>query len=577
MLALETFERLSVAPIATKSVELQLVGAKGELAPAWVAKMAYLDKHEQYRQVKSLLSELLVADIDDELRFTILESAMGVIERLVVVMQQEYINNPQSPPSEQKTCVDEVRSLYFLLVLCYQGIAFRTHKILSEGGLPTARQDKKGGWLTKLKGGLSSNVVRNGVGVDLVNGDKRLFVLAVYRIMSVCYRLLMEFALTYQKSPASLWKLMNGWYLKSAILNVDKVCVSKISSLGECSIYQQYLYSCLASFANFFAYRRPDIINGFKVLPIWAKYVKTTFTADGHLKLFVNLQGATAPELITPYASVNPYSSEHVCLFFEVGGLFDYLNGLETGTQSESKEYGVFEKRLAKMVMLAFQRQADSNNDGRTRNQAAEILVGFGSIFKEIAGGKPFNQIIAQSRLPDIYAPKRVFDAQASTKKELVKLMRKNDAGVQFMLGSFAEDEAGRDEIATRPLLPIFGLFAMKSQQSTNKHPWRLAIVHWAQTKDEHIEVDGRFLGRLLSVCGVRLNGRDLRSKDFMQALLVAGDGLNQQTTLIIPRYHFKEGDLVILRVEQKETSLRLEKNLLSTDDIEQYQIVRLT
>lgn len=116
----------------------------------------------------------------------------------------------------------------------------------------------------------------------------------------------------------------------------------------------------------------------------------------------------------------------------------------------------------------------------------------------------------------------------------------------------------------------------MKSALSQNKHPWRIGIIHWAETKDNKILADGRFLGRLLTACGVRLSSNDMRSQDFIQGLLVAGDGLNQQTTLVMPKYHFRAGDTIVLKVSEKQTTLRLEKNLLSTDDFEQYEIVRL-
>lgn len=575
MLTLEKFERLCVAPIATKTVALQTIGSSGELTSAWLSRLPYLDKHEQYRQVKNVLSELVSADINDETRLNILEATIGAIERLIVQFHQEYIGNPQSPLCEQRTCVEEVRSMLFLLILCYQGIAFRSHQILNSETVAPSTTAKKASWLDKLKGNLGA-VVKNGVSADATSGTKRLYILSVYRIMNCGHKLLLEFALTYEKSPSSLWRVMNGWFLKSAMLGVDKQCVSKLNSeLSECCIYQQYIQSCVASFTNLFAYRRPDILNIFKLVPVWAKYVKTTFTPDSHLKAFVNLQAGTALEMITPYASINPYSNEHVCLFFDGTELFAYLAKLETSAEGDN--HNVFESRLAKMVLMAFYRQTKQSQEGRTRNQAAEILVGFGSIFKEIAEGRSFNQVIVQSKLPEAYCPQRTFDQNASTQTELVKLLRKNDSSVQFVLTVNDDSDSDEQEVITHPLLPLFGLFAMKSQKSTNKHPWRLGIVHWAATKEGNIEVDGRFLGRLLSVCGVRLNGRDMRSKDFMQALLVAGDALNQQTTLVIPRYHFKEGDLVILRIDQKETSLRLEKLLLSTDDIEQYQIVRLS
>lgn len=75
---------------------------------------------------------------------------------------------------------------------------------------------------------------------------------------------------------------------------------------------------------------------------------------------------------------------------------------------------------------------------------------------------------------------------------------------------------------------------------------------------------------------GVRLRKKDGRSQEFVHGLLVGGDELNQQTTLVMPRYHFKVGDFVVLRIDTKEIELRLERNLLTTDEIEQYQIVRL-
>lgn len=565
MLSLENFERLVQSPLKKKAVNLAVIGSEGERLEAWIARLAHLDKHTQYSQTKAVLSELIVADMADAAKLRVLEALFLFCERLTSQMRQDYMNTPQSPLSEQKACVGEIRSLYFLLILAYQSIAFANHdKLNNESDAP-----KKNKWLSKLTGGLSSNVVRNGIAIDIVGEPKKLFILSVYRLLQLCYKLMMEFALTYQKTPSSLWRLMNAWYLKAAVLGVDKQCVSKLYEVKAGSIYQQYIYSSLASFVNLFAYRRADIVNIFKILPMWAVHIKTTFTANEHLKLFVNLQADTPPELITPYASINPYSKDYVCLFFDIAPLLEHLNSLMGVSQENA-----FEVRLANIVITALEHQTFDNVSTRARQQSAQMLVGFGSIFKQIAHGKSFNQVIAQSKLPEIYKPKRLIDASAGIRIENVRLMRKSDSGVQFILSGDGQDD--QDAVLTRPYLPVFGLFALKSEQSTSQHPWRLGIVHWVQPNDEHIEVDGRFLGRLLSVCGVRLNGRDSRTKDFVQALLVAGDGLNMQTTLVLPRYHFKEGDTVLLRVDTKETTLRLEQNVLTTDDIEQYQIVRL-
>lgn len=567
MFSLEKFDKLSKAPIARKAVALASVGRSGEHVTAWSSKLARLDKHDQYQHAKSVLGELVIADIEESVRFGILEAMMPTIERLIMQMQNEYISNPQTSPREQKAYVDEVRSLYFLIILSYQSVAFATHKTLTEAA--SVAPKKNTNWFKKMTEGLG-NVTKNGVGVDVIGESKKLHTLSVYRIMLSCYRLINDFALTYQKSPACLWRLMNGWYLKASTLGIVKTNVGKLGNYAECSIHKQYLYSCIASFINLFAYRRADIVNMFKLLPQWAERVETTFEAQSHFRVFVNLQGETSPELITPFASINPYSNDHVCLFFDVRQLFEHLKSLEHDEDAKNS----FEARLAGMVMLAFNRHLEQPSTKIT-NRSAYMLTGFGAIYREIAGERSFDQIIAQSQLRTEFHPKRIFDATADSQKEQVQLIRRNDTGAQFIVGGFAQDD--EEKVLSRPYLPVFGLFAMMSLRSDNTHPWRLGIVHWAESKEDSVEVDGRFLGRILSVCGIRLSTRDMRSQDFVQAFLVSGDQLNQQTTLVLPRYHFKEGDLVILRVADKETTLRLEKNVLSADDIEQYQIVRLS
>ncbi|MDO5651555.1 MAG: hypothetical protein Q4G13_05400 [Moraxella sp.] len=576
MLTLEKFEQLVGVDLPPKETPMSFVGAKGELMDNWLASLPHLNKHEQYKQIKTVLSELVVANIDDNARLAILEKLPVSIDRLVGQLHHDYIYDAQNSLTEQQACIDEVRSLYFLSVLCYQGVAVRAYQAINATNTPTKNPKKSGtklkGWLNNLSGGLGGSVVSNGLAIDLVGGPRRLLAIAIYRMMTAYYQLLMEFALVYRKAPNTLWREMNLWFLRAVSEGVDKVPIGKLlKSQKEDSIYLQYAQSCMASFTNLFAYRRQDILNIFKILPKWVLRLNTSFEPVHHLKVFVNLQGDLSPEIITPNASINPYSKAAVCLFFDFAELFEYLVKIE---QDEASSKNIFEARLAKMVKLTFERQA-IEVEGRVRFQEADFLRGFGSVFKEMANDRSFNQIIRQAELAAEYHPKKMPSATAHCPKETVRVFVKSDMGVRFFCGETSQED--KEEALNCPYLQAFGLFAIKSQASDNQHPWRLGIVHWVEHQETRIEVDGRFLGRILSVCGIRLLTHDMRSKDFVQALLIAGDELNQQTTLVIPRYHFKESDTVILRVDNKETTLRLDKKLLATDDIEQYQIVRLS
>lgn len=574
MPSLERFERLISTSVAVRHTDLHHIGQAGELTQHWLASLPRLPRQEQLHQVKTVLTELIVSDISDDNRLTILGEIMPTAERLIAQMQNDYIHSPQSSHDEQETRIFEVRSLYFLLILCYQGVANRALTALTNEEQATAKTAEKSQpkWLQKITEKLTGNVVQQGNVVAIVTPQKRLLTLSVYRMMSIYFKLLLEFALTYQRVPAFIWGEMNAWYLKSTTHNIDRIDVNKINpELPPSSINAQYVQSCLASFANLFAYRRSDIINIFKILPTWVKFTQATFSVNPHHKVFVNLQAPTPPEFITPYATVNPYSSEQVCLFFDVQELFVHLKAIEKNEQVDNQ----FEGRMAKIVLLAFSRQLESQTSTtRINEHLADMVTGFFKIFYKLSGDKEFADVINQSQLSPNQHP-RITNRAMIGSEEVVKVLTKSDASVQFIFG----DIDARQPVDVASLnLSVFGLFALKSQQSTNKHPWLLGMIHWAEPTDTQVSVDGKLFGRILSVCGIRLrvSAGDTRPQDFIQAILVAGDGFNNQTTIVMPRYHFRVGDSVILRVGDKESSLRLEKHLLTADEFEQYEVVRL-
>lgn len=572
MPSLERFERLINSAIDVRPTDLRHIGNQGEHTTKWLDILMRLPREEQVNQVKAVLTELLISDISDERRLTILDEIGTTIERMVIQLQADYVKNPQNSRSEQEACIDDVRSLYFLQILCHQGIANRSYGELtdSEPASTKTQTQAQTGWFSNLTKKFTSNTQATPSPITPIvslSPSKRLLTLAVYRMMSIYYKLINEFALTYQRVPAVIWGQMNAWYLKTATQGLDKHDVNKLNhTIANNTIHQQYMQCCLASFANLFAYRRTDITNIFKILPNWAVFLQASFTAHSHYKVFINLQAPTPPEFITPYATINPYSNEQICLFVDVKPLFDHLKSMEND-ESES--------RMAKIVSLAFSRQLEnSTSNTRINEHLADMMTGFFPIFDKLSGGKSFASLINQSALPEPQHPRITHRSMVGT-DEVVKVLTKSDASVQFVFGDFNfQRPVDTDHLN----LSVFGLFALKSHHSTDKNPWRLGMIHWAEPKENQIAVDGKFFGRILSVCGIRLraNAGDHRPQDFIQAILVSGDGIHNQPSLVMPRYHFKENDTVILRVENKESTLRLQRKLLIADDFEQYEIVRL-
>lgn len=551
MITLSKFEHLIMANITQKPQEVQSLGNKGEYLEDWVLTLSGINKHQQYAKLKVPLSELLVATIDDKIRLDITDRLLPAIYRTIEQLHADYIYEHQSLASQQQS-IDEVRSLYFLLLLIYKNVASRAYVHLHQ-------ESSKSHWLTKI--------------ISLDSQAKELLAWSIYRMMDLYVKILREYALTYERTPRVVWQQLNFWYLRSVHEGIAKLHISKlIKSTAFDSIHCQYKQAGIASFANFFAYRRQDIVNIFKVLPVWTKYIDTTFEPKPELKIFVNLSGNYSPEVITPYASVNPYSEEYQCLFFDVARLIAYLKEVASGKHINEDAQSVFEMRLAKMVLIAFERRAKQDKIDKLGQIQGEILTGFESIFAEISGGKQLSELINQRALASDYHAKPLHPSFGQKMpKELVKITSRNSLSARFDYHRTNDGKASHQSF-----LQLFGLFALKSISSDNKRPWRLGIAHWVDSVDGKVEVDGRFLGRILLAVGVRLRTAGSRDRQFVHALLIEGDELNQQSTLVVPCYHFKAGDVVVLRIGNKQMELRFEQCLLSTDEIEQYQIVRL-
>lgn len=561
MITLSKFERLVMTNIPQSATEPLSIGEQGEFMQEWVLSLSGLNKHAQFTQMQSLLGELLTVPMDDKDRLKVVNKLMPAFERLIGQLHGDYIYEHQNLSAVQQQSMTEVRALYFLMILIYKNIASRTYVEMHQG-------DDGGSWFKKILKSLC--------------GDKDVLTVSVYQMMGLYVRLLMEYALTYQRAPRVVWQQLNFWYLRVAQEGLVYHDVHKFAKyLPQDTIHQQYQQACISSFVNFFAYRRQDILTIFKVLPTWATYVEATFEARSELKIFVNLLGNHPPEVITPYATVNPYSDEYQCLFFDATRLVAHLQEVRAGEfVTATDAQSVFEARLAQMVLIAFDRYAKQDRIDRFGQQKAELLTGFSAIFQELSGGRRLTEVINQRALLDTHQPKSVKEAlNPPLPKEQVKLTSRSDtlARFNYVQNLHEHNEDVRDMSGNNNVLQVFGVFAIKSMGSKSEHPWRLGIAHWVDRYADEIEVDGRILGRILLVCGVRLLRNTGRSQDFVHALLIDGDGLNTQSTLIVPRFHFHVGDEVLMRIDTKELQLRLERNLLSTDEIEQYQIVRMS
>ena len=104
-----------------------------------------------------------------------------------------------------------------------------------------------------------------------------------------------------------------------------------------------------------------------------------------------------------------------------------------------------------------------------------------------------------------------------------------------------------------------------------------MGVARWLDFDSKNPEIEWQVLGHQLVACGLRLEGKETRSRHFVPAFILGRDERLQTTgTLIVPTSYFQTHDRVIMRINSKQTPLRLGQRLLITDEFSQYEVVQL-
>lgn len=104
-----------------------------------------------------------------------------------------------------------------------------------------------------------------------------------------------------------------------------------------------------------------------------------------------------------------------------------------------------------------------------------------------------------------------------------------------------------------------------------------MGMVRWLNLDIKDPEAEWQVLGHTLVACGLRLEGSSMRSQYFVPAFVLGRDEQLQTVgTLIVPTAYFQTDDRVIMRINTKQTPLRLGQRLLVTDEFSQYEVMKL-
>ena len=593
----------------TKSLNLtQSMNSDEQHLRKWALLLPMQTEAQQIEQLEQVFTELRVANIDDRQRLTLLSIVIDAANQLIATLRQHYIYETAAFNDYQLGYVAQVKSLYYLIIMVYDGVIQRENAFLAD----KQQQPSSNLWQRYFTNERSSPIT---------------LAVASYQTLLIYQKLLFEDALCYQKPAAYLWSNINQLYYMACQQHTVNIDLNPYI-ITHCAdnIHRLYSQLCLHSLLNVRAMRRPTVLMVQRLLLEWSEHLVTSIEPQTETKVFVNLHSDNPPTYLTAHSAINPYDAHHDCVFIELAPLIAYLKSRSLNLIEEARE-GVECYLLNTIAMTLSYRYIQPPLTlpiKQSDRQAVQLITGFNNIHYRLSNGQSLSMLICAKNLPDQQQPRYdTLPKNKSVHKTLIveTFDSKNDLShfctlrllsklaeptvikkVNIYNGTAAPTEnikienvfegqysakkvrnvagiAENDVLVSvePPPLRIMSLFLLCRSEKLESNDWSMGLVRWLDMDSEKPELDWQVVGHQLIACGIRLQDRDSRSRHFVPAFVI-GDDEQLQTgcSLIVPTSYFQEGDKVMMRINTKQKTLRLGRRLLTTDEFSQYEVVQI-
>lgn len=388
MITLSAFQQhLAATESLPSGFDQSTVGQKQHLRK-WVALMSSQTEAQQMEQLEKVLMELGVADVDDQQRCKLIRIVLDAADRLIAALRQYYVYESGALSDAQLGYVAQVKSIYYLIILAYNGVIRRETSLLEKQKLPA-----NNGWQRHFTGEKSSPVT---------------LAIAIYQTLLMYQKLLIEEALCYQKPPSYIWAAINRLYYlayqrHAATLDLSVYVVTNRAD----TIHRLYCQICLHSLLNVRGMRRPNMLLVQRLLPEWAESIVATIEPQTETRVFVNLHSDNPPTYLTAHSDINPYENQYDCLFIELAPMIATLKSRRQILMDEGRE-SVECCLLNKMVMTLTYRYIQPQLTVPTKysaKQNATIVTGFNNIHYHASYTQGVISLIGTKELPDEQRP----------------------------------------------------------------------------------------------------------------------------------------------------------------------------
>lgn len=550
-----------------------------------LATLPTLTQEQQTEHLESLLTVLRESNMDEQQRLKLMATVIDASDRLIAAFRQHYIYDTGALSQDQMSYIAQMQSLHYLIIMVYDKVVRRETQ-LSEASL---NQSSDKGW-------------QRFFGAE-TKPDSTLAI-AIYQSLLRYQKLLAEEALCYRKPSDYLWSKVNRLYYLAHQKKVADIDLSLHTVTNQTnSIHQLYCQICLHHLLNLRAMRRPNILLVQRLLPELAKHMVATMEPATETKVFVDLKSNNPPSYLTVNSHINPYEDRHDCLFIELTPIVEYFESRKKAfiEEGSTAEYSLL-NAISMTISYRYLQPPLTLPTKYTIKQQAKLITNFNDIHYHVGHSKTFANLIAIKHLREEDRPLYdTFDSERSRSSVInIEIFDDHDSSSAYRrlhllpkAGKPNEnvvDESilNKEELivekndsdlsrTTPQPLHIMSLILVYGSENTEQPNWSIGVVRWLNVDTKNPEVEWQILGHKIVACGLRLEGSKTRSHHFVPAFILGKDEqLQTRGTLIVPPSYFQTDDRVVMRIGNKQTSLRLGRRLMMTDKFSQYEVAQL-
>jgi len=550
-----------------------------------LATLPTLTQEQQTEHLESLLTVLRESNMDEQQRLKLMTKVIDASDRLIAAFRQHYIYETGALSQDQMSYIAKMQSLHYLIIMVYDKV-IRRETQLSEASL---NQSSGKGW-------------QRFFGAE-TKPDSTLAI-AIYQSLLRYQKLLAEETLCYRKPSDYLWSKVNQLYYLAHQRKVADMDLSLHTVTNQTnSIHQLYCQICLHHLLNLRAMRRPNILLVQRLLPEWAKHMVATMEPATETKVFVDLHSSNPPSYLTVNSHINPYEDGHDCLFIELTPIVEYFESRKEAfiEEGNTAEYSLL-NAISMTISYRYLQPPLSLPTKYTSKHQAKLITNFNDMHYHVGHSKTFANLIAIKHLREEDRPlydtfdnergrssiiniETFDDYDSSSAYRKLHLLPKSDELNKNVVDKNILNQEGLNVEQTDPdvsltapqPLHIMSLILVYGSENTEQPDWSIGVVRWFNVDTKNPEVEWQILGHKIVACGLRLEGSKTRSHHFVPVFILGKDEQLQTTgTLIVPPFYFQADDRVVMRIGNKQTTLRLGRRLMMTDKFSQYEVAQL-